>query len=197
MPLALYVIDIDGSRLLRVAGTKELPKSLKAPLAVGPELDSDGLSELRDRLDAYPGIEVVPLWLRGRATGVILTLGRPRNSLTEIARQAAAATTLADRYTDAFAAATRTQTTEAGGGDSTEPAPASNQQSHGRRGGRQHSAELRGGRRLVRRDRELGRGLDHARGWARWRHSRRRQQRCGTRCAPSAAAEAAAPSARR
>jgi len=37
----------------------------------------------------------------------MLTLGRPRHSLAEIARQAAAATTLADRYTDAFAAATR------------------------------------------------------------------------------------------
>ena len=105
--LALYVVDIDGSHLLRVAGSEGLPERLEAPLAVGPELDSDGLSELRDRLAAYPGIEVVPLWLRGRATGVILTLGRPREGLTEIARQAAAATTLADRYTDAFAAATR------------------------------------------------------------------------------------------
>ena len=37
----------------------------------------------------------------------MLTLGRPQNSLAEIARQAAAATTLADRYTDAFARATR------------------------------------------------------------------------------------------
>ena len=46
---------------------------------------------------------MVPLWLRGRATGVMLTLGRPRRPLSELARQAAAAITLADRYTDAFA----------------------------------------------------------------------------------------------
>ena len=105
--LALYVVDIDGSHLLRVAGSDELPERFETPLAVGPELDSDGLSELRGRLADYPGIEIVPLWLRGRATGVILTLGRPRHRLSEIARQAAAATTLADRYTDAFAAATR------------------------------------------------------------------------------------------
>jgi serine phosphatase RsbU (regulator of sigma subunit) len=105
--LGLYVVDIDGSHLLRVAGPERLPERLETPLAVGPELDSDGLSELRDRLTEYPGIEVVPLWLRGRATGVMLTLGRPERNLAEIARQAAAATTLADRYTDAFARATR------------------------------------------------------------------------------------------
>jgi serine phosphatase RsbU (regulator of sigma subunit) len=105
--LALYVLDIDGSHLLRVSGPERLPERIEAPLAVGPELDSDGLSELRDRLSDYPGIEVVPLWLRGRATGVMLTLGQPRDSLAEIARQAAAATTLADRYTDTFARATR------------------------------------------------------------------------------------------
>jgi serine phosphatase RsbU (regulator of sigma subunit) len=105
--LGLYVLDIDGSHLLRVAGSERLPERLEAPLAVGPELDSDGLSALRARLADYPGIEVVPLWLRGRATAVMLTLGRPQHSLGEIARQAAAATTLADRYTDAFARATR------------------------------------------------------------------------------------------
>ncbi|HSJ16884.1 MAG TPA: PP2C family protein-serine/threonine phosphatase, partial [Solirubrobacterales bacterium] len=105
--LALYVVDIDGSHLLRVAGSKRLPERLEAPLAVGPELDADGLLELRARLAGYPGVEVVPLWLRGRATGVMLTLGPPRGSLAEIARQAAAATTLADRYTDVFARAAR------------------------------------------------------------------------------------------
>ena len=105
--LALYVMDIDGSHLLRIAGSERMPERLEAPLAVGPELDADGLLELRARLAGYPGVEVVPLWLRGRATGVMLTLGPPRGSLAEIARQAAAATTLADRYTDVFARAAR------------------------------------------------------------------------------------------
>jgi serine phosphatase RsbU (regulator of sigma subunit) len=105
--LALYVLDIDGSHLLRIAGPDQLPERLEAPLAVGPELDADGLSQLRAHLADYPGVEVVPLWLRGRATGVLLTQGRPRQGLTELARQAAAAVTLADRYTDAFARAAR------------------------------------------------------------------------------------------
>ena len=101
--LALYVLDIDGSHLLRVAGPERLPERIEAPLAIGPELDSAGLSELRAELADRPGIEVVPLWLRGRAIGVMLTLGRPRRPLAEIARQAAAAITLADRYTDTYA----------------------------------------------------------------------------------------------
>ena len=107
VPLALYVLDIDGSHLLRVAGPERLPERIESPLAIGPELDSDGWSHLRAALADRPGIEVVPLWLRGRATGVMLTLGRPRRPLAEIARQAAAAITLADRYTDTFARAQR------------------------------------------------------------------------------------------
>jgi hypothetical protein len=58
---------------------------------------------LREGLADKPGVEVIPLWLRGRATGVIRTLGRPRRPLSEIARQAAAAIALASRYTDTFA----------------------------------------------------------------------------------------------
>jgi serine phosphatase RsbU (regulator of sigma subunit) len=107
VPLALYVVDIDGSHLLRVAGPDRLPERIAVPLAIGPELDSAGLAALRAGLANRPGIEVVPLWLRGRATGVLLTLGRPRRPLAEIARQAAAAITLADRYTDTFARAQR------------------------------------------------------------------------------------------
>ena len=103
VPLALYVLDIDGSHLLRVAGPERLPERIESPLAIGPELDADGLAELREGLADKPGVEVIPLWLRGRATGVILTLGRPRRPLAEIARQAAAAIALASRYTDTFA----------------------------------------------------------------------------------------------
>ena len=106
-PLALYVVDIDGSHLLRIAGPDRFPDRIEAPLAVGPELDPDGLKLLAEHLAQYPGLEAVPLSLRGRATGVLLTAGRPRQPLAELARQAAAAVALADRYTDAFARAQR------------------------------------------------------------------------------------------
>jgi serine phosphatase RsbU (regulator of sigma subunit) len=107
VPVALYVLDIDGSHLLHMAGPKRLGKKLRAPLAVGPELDADGVSRLREGLSRYRGIEIFPLWLRGRANGVLVAFGSPRESLTELARQAAAAVTLADRYTDVFARAQR------------------------------------------------------------------------------------------
>jgi serine phosphatase RsbU (regulator of sigma subunit) len=107
VPLALYVVDIDGSHLLRVAGSNRLGDRLEAPLAVGPELDASSISELRAQLADRPGIELVPLWLRGRATGVLITFGNPRASLAELAHQASAAITLADRYTDTFAKSQR------------------------------------------------------------------------------------------
>ena len=66
-------------------------------------ISADGLSELRRYLGDFPGAEAFPLWLRGRAIGVFVAFGRPARSLVEMARQAAAAITLADRYTDAFA----------------------------------------------------------------------------------------------
>jgi serine phosphatase RsbU (regulator of sigma subunit) len=93
VPVALYVLDIDGTHLLHMAGPKRLGERIPAPLAVGPELDADGLSELRDHVD----ISVYALWLRGRANGVLVAFER----------QASAAITLADRYTDVFARAQR------------------------------------------------------------------------------------------
>jgi serine phosphatase RsbU (regulator of sigma subunit) len=101
--VALYVVDIDGSHLLRVAGAKRLRDRIEAPLAVGPELDASAISELREQIAGHPGAELVPLWLRGRATGVLIAYGTPERALADVARQASAAITLADRYTDTFA----------------------------------------------------------------------------------------------
>src|SRR5919201_1974299 len=75
--------------------------------AVGPELDRAALAELRDRLVSLPGAAIVPLWLRGRANGVLVALGPTDASLEDLARQASAAIMLADRYTDTFARAQR------------------------------------------------------------------------------------------
>jgi serine phosphatase RsbU (regulator of sigma subunit) len=103
VPVALYVLDIDGTHLLHMAGPKHLPETIDAPLAIGPELDADGLADLRRQLANVPAARVVPLWLRGRASGVMIAFGHPAEPLGDLARQAAAATTLADRYTDVIA----------------------------------------------------------------------------------------------
>ena len=36
VPVGLYVVDIDGSRLIRLAGSEDFPETLDAPPALGP-----------------------------------------------------------------------------------------------------------------------------------------------------------------
>src|SRR5947209_8664417 len=48
--IALYVVDIDGSKLLRLAGTEEFPADLEAPPALGPEIVPEGLPDFVERL---------------------------------------------------------------------------------------------------------------------------------------------------
>ncbi|HEV2772295.1 MAG TPA: SpoIIE family protein phosphatase [Thermoleophilaceae bacterium] len=108
VPVALYVVDIDGSHLLRLAGAEHFPARLRAPLALGPEIAEDGIPELRVRLeDELPGVAMVPMWLRGRALGLLLALRVPEERLLELARQAASAIELAGGYTDVIDGARR------------------------------------------------------------------------------------------
>jgi len=113
VPVALYVIDVDGSGLLRLAGEEEdLPARIEAPLGLGQEISPESLSDLYAYVQAVlPGCLPIPLWLRGRATGLLLTVGTPRRPLTEIARQGAAALELSNGYTDAFEAVRRGRAT--------------------------------------------------------------------------------------
>jgi len=112
VPVALYVIDVDGLGFVRLAGEEELPPRLDLPLGLGQEIAPDGLPELYAHLEVeLPGCLPVPLWLRGRATGILLAVGTPRRPLAEIARQGAAALELANRYTDAFEAVRRRRAT--------------------------------------------------------------------------------------
>ena len=109
---ALYVVDIDGSHLLRLAGSEEFPDRLEAPPALGPEIVPEGLPEFYERLDhELPGCVPEPLWLRGRVTGLLLCVGTPLASLADIAKQGAAALELAGDYTDYIEAARRRKPT--------------------------------------------------------------------------------------
>jgi AcrR family transcriptional regulator len=99
--VALYVIDIDGSHLLRLAGTEEFPDLLPNPPALGPEIVPEGLPAYQDRLrERLPGCVCEPLWLRGRVLGLLLCMGTPLNPLEDIAKQGAAALELSNDYTD-------------------------------------------------------------------------------------------------
>jgi serine phosphatase RsbU (regulator of sigma subunit) len=111
---ALYLVDIDGSRLLRTAGSAEFPEELAAPLAVGPEIPRTGIPGLRRLIEReLPGSVPAPLYLRGRAIGLLLAVRAPEESLARLARQAAAALELAGAYTDVFDVARRRKETSA------------------------------------------------------------------------------------
>jgi AcrR family transcriptional regulator len=107
-PCALYMLDIDGSHLLRLAGRDDFPRRLRAPLALGPELAEDGLPSLAAELAReLPGVVMAPMWLRGRAVGLLLALRGSEAGLREVARLGAAAIELGSGYTDVFDAARR------------------------------------------------------------------------------------------
>jgi len=113
VPVALYVIDVDGSALLRLAGRDaDLPERLDVALGLGQEIAPESLPDLYAHLaKELPGCTAAPLWLRGRATGLLLAVGTPSRALTEIARQGAAALELANRYTDVFESVRRGRAT--------------------------------------------------------------------------------------
>jgi serine phosphatase RsbU (regulator of sigma subunit) len=106
--VALYVVDIDGSQLVRIAGSEDFPAELEAPPALGPEIVPEALPAFQARLrQRLPGCFVEPLGLRGRVTGLLLCVGTPITPLDDIAKQGAAALELANDYTDFIEAARR------------------------------------------------------------------------------------------
>ena len=101
--VAAYLVDIDGTALLRLAGSEEFPERIPLTIGVGPEIPREGLPPLRAHLaEELPGSVVAPMLLRGRAIGVLLAVDAPEERLTELARQAGAALSLANSYTDVF-----------------------------------------------------------------------------------------------
>ncbi|WP_249011937.1 PP2C family protein-serine/threonine phosphatase [Conexibacter sp. DBS9H8] len=106
--VAIYLVDIDGTRLRRLSGSPEFPAEIELPLAVGPEIPRDGLALLREGLRRdLPGAVMAPMMLRGRAIGVLLALDAHVEPLLELARQAAACIALAEVHTDVFDATRR------------------------------------------------------------------------------------------
>ena len=112
--VALYVVDIDGSELVRLAGSEDFPERLEAPPALGPEIVPEGLPLFYERLQRkLPRCVAEPLWLRGRVLGLLLCVGQPVVGLEDIARQGAAALELANDYTDLIESARRRKPTTA------------------------------------------------------------------------------------
>jgi serine phosphatase RsbU (regulator of sigma subunit) len=112
--VALYVVDIDGSELVRLAGSEDFPERLPAPPALGPEIVPEGLPVFYERLQReLPRCAATPLWLRGRVLGLLLSIGAAVAALEDIATQGAAVLELVSDYTDAVESARRRKPTSA------------------------------------------------------------------------------------
>ena len=99
----VYLTDVEGACLLRLAGDAELPVRVEASGAVGPEFDEDGVARLSAELASrWPGGSVEPLWVLGRALGVLVTTDRGGSELAELARFVAPFFELAGGFTDVF-----------------------------------------------------------------------------------------------
>jgi AcrR family transcriptional regulator len=110
VPVALYLVDIDGSRLVRLAGSREFPTHLDDVVALGGEIPPDGVAALESSLaEQFPGSAPYPMMIRGRAIGVLVAVRQPGASLRELARQGAAAIALTSAYTDVFEGGRRTR----------------------------------------------------------------------------------------
>jgi serine phosphatase RsbU (regulator of sigma subunit) len=115
VPLALYVIDLDGSGAVRLAGDASVfPARIDAPLGIGPEVALEALDELKQLVgDMLAGSVVVPLVVRDRVLGFLLARGEPDADLAPFAAQAGPALELLSGYTDVVHSARRHREVEA------------------------------------------------------------------------------------
>lgn len=109
---ALYVVDLNGACMQRLAGSATFPERVVVPLAVGPEIPREGVPTIRAQFEELlPGATVAPLYLRGRAIGLLLAVGTVADELRDLAAEAAVALSLAPNYTDHIDTMRRTHPT--------------------------------------------------------------------------------------
>jgi serine phosphatase RsbU (regulator of sigma subunit) len=113
-PVAAYVLDVEGSFALRLAGDGEqFPERIRAPVGVGPEIIPEALSRLRGLvLDRVGPSTVWPMVVRDRVIGFLLGRGPPAVDLEAFGAQAAVALELASGYTDALHSVRRRKDTQ-------------------------------------------------------------------------------------
>jgi serine phosphatase RsbU (regulator of sigma subunit) len=111
--IALYLVDIDGTRLLRTTGDEQLPEELLVPSAVGPEIPIEQLERLHDAIvETLPTATVAPMVIRDRAVGALVGLDiADPSALQALARHAAVAVVVNDRFTDVVRRARRRRAT--------------------------------------------------------------------------------------
>ena len=108
-PIALYVVDVDGSRLHLLAGDRSrVPDVIPAPIGIGPEIPVEAFGALAAAVaSALPGCGSAPLVLADRALGVLVRPDGASPGLDESALEVALALETVTGYTDVIHAARR------------------------------------------------------------------------------------------
>jgi serine phosphatase RsbU (regulator of sigma subunit) len=112
-PVAAYVLDLEGSFALRLAGDVDrFPAQIRAPVGVGPEIIPEAVPTLRALVGDRVGPNALwPLVVRDRVMGFLLTRDSPAVDLEAFAGQAALALELVSGYTDVLQAVRRRKET--------------------------------------------------------------------------------------
>jgi stage II sporulation SpoE-like protein len=98
---AVFVVDIDGSCLIRLAGDEDFPDRIQTPLGVGPELAPETFDDVKEIVTSkVPDATLHPLWVRDRAVGMLVACGGDQADLRSLADQGALALELGSGYTD-------------------------------------------------------------------------------------------------
>ena len=109
---AVYLVDLEGTTMQRMAGPGTFPAQIMVPIAVGPEIPREGVAPLRAAIEELlPGAVVAPMYLRGRAIGTLMAIGATDDALRDLAAEGAAAIALAATYTDHIDAVRRLRPT--------------------------------------------------------------------------------------
>ena len=113
-PVAAYVLDVEGSFALRLAGDVDrFPERIRAPVGVGPEIIPEALPRLRELvIDSVGPCTLWPMVVRDRVMGFLLACDRPRVDLEAFGGQAGLALELASGYTDVVHAVRRRKDTK-------------------------------------------------------------------------------------
>jgi Stage II sporulation protein E (SpoIIE) len=113
-PVAAYVLDVEGSFALRLAGDVDrFPERIRAPVGVGPEIIPEALPQLRELvIDRVGPCVLWPMMVRDRVMGFLLARDRPAVDLGAFGGQAGLALELAAGYTDALHAVRRRKDTQ-------------------------------------------------------------------------------------
>jgi hypothetical protein len=113
-PVAAYVLDVEGSFALRLAGDADrFPERIRAPVGVGPEIIPEALPQLRELvIDRVGPCTLWPMVVRDRVMGFLLARDPSGVDLEALGGQAGLALELASGYTDALHAVRRRKDTQ-------------------------------------------------------------------------------------